>query len=180
MDYVVSQRRHEMGVRLALGATPRAVFARVVLRRAGAGWRWRHGRPGRCLSARSTDRELALGVEASDALTLTAVPLVIAAIALLACGTGPHCGACRASRRDPKRVKPSVARLRAVASGRISTFPARKSECPTMHDATASRNRFVRKGERKNKVAAAGMLALLLAAAGVYQWPLKVTYELPH
>ena len=49
-----------------------------------------------------------------------------------------------------------------------------------MHDATASRNRFVRKGERKNKAAAAGMLALLLAAAGVYQWPLKVTYELPH
>jgi hypothetical protein len=48
-----------------------------------------------------------------------------------------------------------------------------------MHDATASRNRFVRKGEPKNKLAA-GMLELLLAAAGVYQWPLKVTYELPH
>jgi hypothetical protein len=49
-----------------------------------------------------------------------------------------------------------------------------------MHDATASRNRFVRKRERKSKVTAAGMLALLLAAAGVSQWPLKVTYELPH
>jgi putative ABC transport system permease protein len=85
MNYVVSQRRHEMGVRLALGATPRAVFATVVLRglslaAAGAAV----GLAGALLLAPLIG-SLLHGVKASDALTLTAVPLVIGVIALLAC-----------------------------------------------------------------------------------------------
>jgi putative ABC transport system permease protein len=85
MNYVVSQRRHEMGVRLALGATPRAVYARVVLRglalaAAGAAV----GLAGALLLGPLIE-SLLWGVEASDALTLTAVPLVIAVIAVLAC-----------------------------------------------------------------------------------------------
>jgi putative ABC transport system permease protein len=85
MNYVVSQRRHEMGVRLALGATPRAVFARVVLRglalaAAGAVV----GTAGALLLGPLIGSLLS-GVEASDLLTLTAVPLVLAVIALLAC-----------------------------------------------------------------------------------------------
>ena len=85
MNYVVSQRRHEMGVRLALGASPRAVFARVVLRglaltAAGAAV----GMAGALLLGPLIG-SLLWGVEASDVLTLTAVPLVIAVIALLAC-----------------------------------------------------------------------------------------------
>jgi putative ABC transport system permease protein len=85
MNYVVSQRRHEMGVRLALGATPRAVFVRVVLRGlalAGAGAAV--GLAGAVLLGPLIG-SLLWGVKASDALTLTAVPLVIAVIALLAC-----------------------------------------------------------------------------------------------
>jgi putative ABC transport system permease protein len=85
MNYVVSQRRHEMGIRLALGASPRAVFARVVLRglalaAAGAAV----GTAGALLLGPLIGSLLS-GVEASDVLTLTAVPLVIAVIALLAC-----------------------------------------------------------------------------------------------
>jgi predicted permease len=90
MNFVVSQRRHEMGVRLALGATPRAVFARVVLRGlalAGAGAAV--GLAGALLLGPLIGSLLS-GVEASDAVTLTAVPLVIAVIALLACALPAH------------------------------------------------------------------------------------------
>jgi putative ABC transport system permease protein len=85
MNYVVSQRRHEMGIRLALGASPRAVFARVVLRglalaAAGAAL----GMAGALLLG-PVIGSLLSGVAASDGLTLTVVPFVIAVIALLAC-----------------------------------------------------------------------------------------------
>ena len=85
MNYVVSQQRHEIGVRLALGASPRGVFARVVLRglalaAAGAGV----GVAG-ALVLGPLIGSLLSGVEAADVLTLTVVPLVIGVIALLAC-----------------------------------------------------------------------------------------------
>jgi putative ABC transport system permease protein len=72
-------------VRLALGATPRSVFASVVLRGlalAGAGAAV--GLAG-ALVLGPLIASLLSGVEASDALTLTAVPLVIVVMALLAC-----------------------------------------------------------------------------------------------
>jgi putative ABC transport system permease protein len=85
MNYIVAQRRHETGVRLALGATPRSVFARVVLR-------------GLTLAAAGAAigltvalllgpliRSLLWGVDAFDPLTLITVPVVIGVIALLAC-----------------------------------------------------------------------------------------------
>ena len=85
MNYVVSQRRHDIGVRLALGASPRAVFARVVLRgltlaAVGAAL----GIAGALVLGPVIGRLLS-GVEAADVLTLTSVPLVIAAVAVLAC-----------------------------------------------------------------------------------------------
>ena len=85
LNYVVSQQRHEMGVRLALGASPRAVFARVVLRglalaAAGAAV----GMAGALLLGPLIGSWL-WGVEASDLLTLRGVLLVITVIAMLAC-----------------------------------------------------------------------------------------------
>jgi putative ABC transport system permease protein len=85
MNYIVSQRRHETGVRLALGATPRSVFARVVLRGltlAGVG-----AAVGLAVALLLGPliRSLLWGVEAWDPLTLFTVPLVIGGIALLAC-----------------------------------------------------------------------------------------------
>jgi predicted lysophospholipase L1 biosynthesis ABC-type transport system permease subunit len=84
MNYVVSQRRHEMGVRLALGATPRAVFASVLrglaLAAAGAAVGLTVA-----LMVGPVIGSLLSGVQASDALTLTAVPLLIVVMAVLAC-----------------------------------------------------------------------------------------------
>jgi putative ABC transport system permease protein len=85
MNYVVSQRRHDIGVRLALGASPRAVFARVVLRGlALASVGAAVGIAG-ALALGPVIGRLLSGVETADLLTLTSVPLVIAAVAVIAC-----------------------------------------------------------------------------------------------
>lgn len=85
MNYVVSQGRHEIGVRLALGASPRAVFARVVLRGLALAAAGAAVGLAAALALGPLIGSLLSGVDAVDALTLTAVPLVIAVIALLAC-----------------------------------------------------------------------------------------------
>ncbi len=85
MSYAVAQRTHELGVRLALGAKPGDLFRLVVSRGlilaaigavigvAGA------------LGVAPVIRGLLFGVRPADPLTLLAVPVVIAAVALLAC-----------------------------------------------------------------------------------------------
>jgi len=100
MTYAVSRRRTEIGIRLALGATPAAAI-RFVLRRAavlvvvgvvlGTGlslWAARFATP------------LVFGVQPRDPVTLAAAAVVLAAIGALA----SWIPAARAARIDPARV----------------------------------------------------------------------------
>jgi putative ABC transport system permease protein len=82
--YALAQRRHEVGVRLALGATPRGIIRMLLVRlsaRVGFGiaagaalsaWAW------------SFVQGLTFGVPTRDALTISAAALILAATAALA------------------------------------------------------------------------------------------------
>jgi predicted permease len=95
--YGVSQRRREIGVRVALGAGPSAVVGLVVgdgLRLAGVGVVI-----GTALAAAATRvlESMLYGVSATDPMTFAAVALVVAAVALVA----SYVPARRALRIDP-------------------------------------------------------------------------------
>jgi predicted permease len=97
MSYLVTQSTHDIGVRIALGA-PRGSILKMVVRQgmamAGAGI------AGGLIGALALTRVMAsllFGVTATDALTFSAVPLFLAAIALLA----SYVPAWRATRVDP-------------------------------------------------------------------------------
>jgi ABC-type antimicrobial peptide transport system permease subunit len=97
MSYVVAQWRHELGVRLALGATPRTVFALImrrglVLTSAGT----IAGVLG-ALAIGPVMSDLLYGVRPGDPATLVLVPLILAAVALIACAIPGQ----RAARIDP-------------------------------------------------------------------------------
>jgi putative ABC transport system permease protein len=97
MSYNVAQRRHELGVRLALGAKPRELFTLVVgrgllLAAIGAAL----GLAG-SLALGSVMRGLLFGVRPTDPATFALVPVVLAAVALLACALPGR----RATRIDP-------------------------------------------------------------------------------
>jgi putative ABC transport system permease protein len=94
MSYVVSQRSHEIGVRLALGARPRDAFALVVgrgllLASIGAAL----GTLG-SIAVGPAMRNLLSGVEPTDPLTLVTVPLVLAAVAFIGCVVPGRRAAC--------------------------------------------------------------------------------------
>jgi putative ABC transport system permease protein len=95
--YAVSQRTREIGVRVALGATPRDVLRLVV----GQGVRMTATGLGVgllvSLAATRLMRSMLFGVEPSDPLTLAAVLAVLGAVALLA----SYLPARRAARTDP-------------------------------------------------------------------------------
>jgi putative ABC transport system permease protein len=96
-SYAVAQRRHEIGVRMALGATPGNVLGEIlkqgmwltaigiVIGVAGA------------LAAASALRSVLIGVSATDPATLAGVSLLLAVVAGLAC----YIPARRATRIDP-------------------------------------------------------------------------------
>ena len=97
MAYVVQQRRHELGIRLALGAPLRSIVALVVRQGAGV-----------CVVGTGIGLALALGaarflssllygVSPFDPLTFIVVPGVLLAVALLAC----YLPARDAARLDP-------------------------------------------------------------------------------
>jgi ABC-type antimicrobial peptide transport system permease subunit len=84
MAYVVSERAHEMGIRLALGARPAEVLWLVVgrgLRVGGLGVAL--GFAG-ALAAGQAIRRLLFGISPMDPLTLAAVALVIGMAVLVA------------------------------------------------------------------------------------------------
>ena len=97
LAYFVSQRARELGIRLALGARPRALFLMVVaqgMRPVAAG-----GAIGLVAAAALTSlmRSMLFGVELADPATYTATTTVLAAIAAAACAIP----ALRATRVDP-------------------------------------------------------------------------------
>lgn len=97
MSYSVAQRSHELGVRLALGAQPRDLFALVLgrgllLTALGAAL----GLAG-ALALGPLMRGLLFGIRPTDPATLVLVPVVLAAVAVLACSLPGR----RAARIDP-------------------------------------------------------------------------------
>jgi putative ABC transport system permease protein len=97
VSYVTSQRTHEMGIRMALGAERKTVMMMVV----GQGLKLALmgvavGIVGALVLSRFLT-SLLYGVKPTDPLTFTAVSLVLIAVALLAC----YIPARRASKIDP-------------------------------------------------------------------------------
>ena len=85
MAFAVAQRRHEMGVRLALGASPRQLFNQVVGRGSllvviGLGI----GLPAAVFAARGM-RSLLFGIAPLDPITFAIAIVVVTAVAIAAC-----------------------------------------------------------------------------------------------
>jgi predicted permease len=97
MSYLVGERRREMGIRIALGAS-RASVMRLVLRRAAwlAGIGAAIGIAGAMVATRAL-RQWLYGVSAMDPVTFLFVPILFLAVAALA-SSAP---ALRATRADP-------------------------------------------------------------------------------
>jgi predicted permease len=97
MSYLVNQGTRELGIRLALGATPQGITRLIVgsglqIALAGVG----AGLVGAWLLTRFM-QSLLFGVAATDPLTFTVIPIVLAAVTLIAC----YVPARRATRIDP-------------------------------------------------------------------------------
>jgi putative ABC transport system permease protein len=97
MSYLATQRRHEIGIRMALGAQRRDVLRLVV----GQGMRLALigvllGLVAAVLLTRSIS-ELLFGVKPTDPITLSAVIVIVAAVAFAACFVPAR----RASRVNP-------------------------------------------------------------------------------
>ena len=97
ISYGVAQRTQEIGIRLALGAQPRNVFAMVLgqgARLAGLGVVLGFGA---AFGVTQLMASLLFGVQPTDPITFAAVPALLMAVALLAC----YLPARRATRVDP-------------------------------------------------------------------------------
>jgi predicted permease len=97
LAYLVTQRRKEIGIRMALGSTPRAIFDLVIreglLLIAGG---FAFGALGALLLRRSLESQL-YGVRAGDPLVIGGVVALLALVAFLACALPAR----RATRIDP-------------------------------------------------------------------------------
>jgi predicted permease len=97
LGYLVVQRRKEIGIRMALGSSGRAIFELIIregLLLVGAGFLL--GGVGAFLLRRSLESQL-FGVEASDPVVLGAVTVALGLVALFACALPAR----RATRIDP-------------------------------------------------------------------------------
>ena len=97
LAYTTRQRTHELGIRIALGAEPRGIFAMVL--RQGAMLAFvgiAIGLAASFLLTRALTKEL-FGVSPTDPLTYAGVAILLLAVALLAC----YIPARRAMRTDP-------------------------------------------------------------------------------
>jgi putative ABC transport system permease protein len=101
VSYSVAQRTHEIGIRMALGASSREVLRMVIgqgMKLAGAGMLF--GLAGAFAvtqALRGLLSDLLFGVSVTDPMTFTAIPLVLLAVALAA----TYIPARRATRVDP-------------------------------------------------------------------------------
>lgn len=97
MSYLASRRSHEIGVRVALAATPRDIV-RLVLRDGAPliGFGLAAGAAPALAGAGAIDG-LLFGVSARDPLTLATTAAIVAGVGLAAAAAP----ACRASRGDP-------------------------------------------------------------------------------
>jgi ABC-type antimicrobial peptide transport system permease subunit len=98
--YSVSRRTREIGIRMALGA-PVGAVQRMIVRQGMmlTGIALAIGLPGAWMAAKLADSFL-YGVRPHDLVTFTAVPIILAGIALLACWIPAR----RAARVDPQTV----------------------------------------------------------------------------
>ena len=97
LAYLVTQRRREIGIRIALGSSARAIFE-LVLREgllliAGG---FVLGAIGAVALRKSLESQL-FGVSAADPIVLVAVTAILAAVAVVACALPAR----RATRIDP-------------------------------------------------------------------------------
>jgi predicted permease len=97
MAYIVSQGTRELGIRLALGATPRAIAGLIVGHGMGVALAGVGIGVGAALLLSRYLESLLFGVAARDPLTFAAIPLLLASVALVAC----YAPARRAARIDP-------------------------------------------------------------------------------
>jgi putative ABC transport system permease protein len=97
LSYTVSRRRHEIGIRMALGARAGQVRALVVAQALGLAGLGATLGLGAALAGTRLLRSLVYGVSTSDPLVLGSAPLLLAAIALAAAWAPAR----RATRLDP-------------------------------------------------------------------------------
>ena len=97
LAYLVTQRRREIGIRIALGSSARAIFE-LVLREGllliGVGFAL--GAVGAVAVRKSLESQL-FGVSSADPVVLAAVTDILASVALIACALPAR----RATRIDP-------------------------------------------------------------------------------
>jgi putative ABC transport system permease protein len=97
MSYAVAQRTNEVGIRIALGAQPRSIAARIIIDALKSVAIGLLGGIPIGLAAAAALRSLLFGVTSRDPLTLIATCTIIATTAMLAA----YLPARRASRVDP-------------------------------------------------------------------------------
>jgi putative ABC transport system permease protein len=96
-SYVVSQRTHEIGVRMALGATAGDIAGDVLRRAAGVAGAGALAGCGLALVATRSIRSLLYGVSTTDPITFVVAPLSLIGVAVVASLVPAR----RAMRADP-------------------------------------------------------------------------------
>ena len=100
MSYTVQQRRHEIGVRMALGASPRTVIAMIVQRGAVLSVAGIAIGLVIALAATGLMQKLLFGVPPHDAVTFATIAVVLAAVGIVAA----YVPGLRATHVDPVAV----------------------------------------------------------------------------